>query len=71
MNVLMKIFSVFISKKLMKRMKFYKKEWHAVAEHLGSACIPKGFGECNGTLTANPIIDQYLVMEGAKEVSIS
>jgi len=71
MNILMKLMSLFMSKKLMKRMKVYKKEWHTVAEHLGAGCIPKGFGECGGTLTTDPIVDPYLAREGIAAIAIS
>lgn len=71
MNVLMKIFSLFMSKKLMKRMRTYKKEWEKVAEMVGAECIPKGFGGCAGTLTVDPVIDAYLAKEGVGAMAIS
>lgn len=60
MNVLMKIFGVFVSKKMKSRMTFLKKDWAAPAHHFGAEAVPRGFGGCEGaTLTTDPILDQY------------
>ncbi len=61
MSVLMKIFGVFMSKKMKQRMQVHKKAWHVVEEHHGRECIPAGFasGECNGTLTKDPVLEAY------------
>uniref|UniRef100_A0A7S0IL42 CRAL-TRIO domain-containing protein n=1 Tax=Calcidiscus leptoporus TaxID=127549 RepID=A0A7S0IL42_9EUKA len=59
MSVMMRIFSMFMSKKMQKRMVMCKKEWHAVGERLGADCVPSGFGECGGTLHADPVLDAH------------
>ena len=72
MGIFMKIFSMFMSKKMMSRMKSYKKEWEKVPELLGGPeYVPKGFGECKGTLASDPVVDPYLVREGIEAVSLS
>jgi len=72
-NIMFKIMSLFISKKLMKRMKLFKKDWNAVAEHLGAACIPDGFagGECGGTLKLDPVVTPYVAQEGVAAIAVS
>ena len=58
MGMLMKVFSVFMSKKMMKRMVILK-EWGKIAEITGQACIPAGFGECGGTFTKDAFDPYY------------
>lgn len=60
-----------MSKKMIARMRFLKKEWDEPAKIFGAESVPKGFGECGGTLTADPVIEPYLVREGVEAVSIS
>ena len=59
MDIMMKMFSVFMSKKMRSRMVVYKKEWHVLTERLGQECIPAGFGECGGTLSTDPVLAAY------------
>ena len=59
MDVLVKMFSVFMSKKMRSRMVLLKKEWHVVAERFGQPCIPAGFGECGGSLATDPVLVAY------------
>lgn len=69
-SVLMKIFGMFMSKKLMGRIKMFKKEWEEVNKIVGDEAIPPGFGECNGKLKGDPVIDPYLAREGLAAVEI-
>ena len=60
MTILMKVFGVFLSKKMKQRIVVVKKDFHLVGESFGTACIPKGFSECNGTVEGNPAIAAYM-----------
>ena len=40
-----------MSKKMLKRMKFLKKEWDKPAELFGTACVPKSWAQCVGEPT--------------------
>ena len=60
MSTMMKIFGVFMSKKMKSRMVWYKKEWGVPADAFGASAVPVGFGECNGTCTADPVMDTYM-----------
>jgi hypothetical protein len=63
MMMLMKLFGVFMSKKMKERMKLYKAEWQVIDEVLGAdkASIPVGFGDCGGTMTmtSDPVTKPY------------
>ena len=56
--------------KMIKRVKVHKKEWHAPAALFGLENVPKGFGECGGTLGEDPVLDAYERLgDGPMEVS--
>ena len=58
MSALMRLFGTFMSKKMMKRMVLLKKDWGRAAEVCGGVeFVPTGYGECGGTLTADPVLD--------------
>lgn len=59
-SAIMKVFGVFMSKKMKQRMVYLKKEWGAPAEHFGAAAVPAGFAECNGACREDPVRDAYL-----------
>ena len=59
MSLMMKVFGVFMSRKMRSRIKVKKQEWAYVSECFGQACIPAGFGECGGTLSEDPVLDAY------------
>ena len=42
-------------------MQIHKAEWHVIEEYFGGdkASIPKGMGECGGTLTVDPVVSPY------------
>ena len=69
MSVMMKVFGMFMSKKMRSRIKIKKQEWGFVSECFGAACIPKGFGECEGTLTEDPVLAPY-AKEGGGAVAM-
>ena len=70
MSIMMKVFGVFMSRKMRSRLKIKKQEWAYVAECFGQACIPAGFGECGGTLGEDPVLDAYERLgDGPMEVS--
>mmetsp|Transcript_36878 Transcript_36878/g.73549 ORF Transcript_36878/g.73549 Transcript_36878/m.73549 type:complete len:171 (-) Transcript_36878:225-737(-) len=60
-SMLMKAFSMFMSKKMKGRVKVAKAEWHLVEENFGAdkANVPKGFGQCGGTLAQDPVTSVY------------
>ena len=61
MNVMMKIFGVFLSKKMKSRMVALKKDWDVPAQRFGLAAVPKDWGGCqSATLTADPVLDKYM-----------
>ena len=58
MSVLMTIMGAFMSKKMKQRMMALKKPdcWAEPAARWGAGCVPKGFAECGGTNTLDPVI---------------
>ena len=52
-------------------VKLLKKEWAVPADLYGAENVPAGFGECNGQLKSDPVVDPYLATEGVAAVSIS
>ena len=58
MATMMAIMGVFMSAKMKKRMVLLKKPdcWAEPAARWGAGCVPKGFAECGGTNTLDPVI---------------
>lgn len=62
MNLIMKVVSVFLSKKMKERLVVVRKDFHLAAEYFGAGCIPVGFSECNGSYQGNVAIAPYVAV---------